>query len=93
MSMPYGCLYLNRDGSKWVTQDMRFVLVLPDGSRAVRLADSYESFGNWSVINYRLKGKRHHALPKAHDGSDMRDPDATGDNALQHVFHSEVSNG
>jgi hypothetical protein len=30
---------------------------------------------------------------KALYGSDMRDPDATGDNALQHVFHSEVSHG
>ena len=48
-SMPYGCLYLNNGGSRWVTPDMRFVLVLPDGTRKVRLAEYYESFGNFAV--------------------------------------------
>ena len=88
MAMPYGCLYLNQDGSKWITNDMQFVLVLPDGSRKVRHADYYYSFGNFSGLSYRYKGIRYNALPKAHDGSELRDPDATGDAALQHVFHS-----
>jgi len=85
--MPCGCLYLNNNGDRWVTQDMRFVLVTPDGERKVRIADYYFSFGNFAGIAYRYKGKSYSALPKAHDGSECRDPLATGDNALQHVFH------
>ncbi len=89
MQMPYGCLYLNNDGSRWVTQDMRFVLVMPDGTRKVRIADYYESFGNFARIAYRVSGKRFFGLAKAHDGSELRDHDAKGDAALQHVFHKE----
>jgi len=85
--MPHGCLYLNNSGSRWVTRDMRFVLVLPDGTRRVRLADCYESFGNWVARLYRYRGKRYSGLAKAHDGSDMRDPQATGNDALPHIFH------
>jgi hypothetical protein len=87
--MPNGCIYLNNDGSRMVTQDMRFVLVLPDGTRKVRLAEFYASFGNFSVTHYRYKGKHCGGLPKAHDGSETRDPQATGDAALPHVFHRE----
>lgn len=87
--MPYGCLYLNNDGSRFVTRDMRFVLVMPDGTRTVRLADHYESFGNFAATAYRIKGKRYRGLAKAHDGSDLRDPAATGDAALPHIFHRE----
>lgn len=88
--MPHGCLYLNNDGSRWVTQDMRFVLVLPDGTRKVRLAEFYESFGNFARTCYRVKGKRFFGLAKAHDGSEMRDDKATGDMALPHIFHKEA---
>lgn len=88
--MPHGCLYLNNSGSRWVTRDMRFVLVLPDGTRHVRLAEHFEAFGNFAVIAYRYKGRRYRALPKAHDGSEVRDSEATGEAALQHVFHSEA---
>lgn len=84
--MSYGCLYLNNNGSRWVNQDMRFVLVLPDGTRILRLADHYESFGNFAVIAYRYKGKRLSGCPKAHDGSELRDPLAIGLDALQHIF-------
>lgn len=89
MSMPYGCLYLNNDGSRWVTQDMRFILVLPNGTRKLRLADYYESFGNWAATGYRYQGKRFSGLAKAHDGSDIRDDKATGLDALPHIFHRE----
>jgi hypothetical protein len=85
--MPHGCLYLNNDGSKWITNEMEFVLVLPDGTRKLRRADYYYSFGNFGGLSYRYKGQRFHALPKAHDGSETRDPSATGHNTLQHVFH------
>jgi hypothetical protein len=91
MSMPYGCLYLNNDGSRWVTQDMRFVLVLPDGTRKLRLADHYDSFGNYAATAYRYKGKRYAALAKAYDGSDIRDPEAKGMDALPHVFHKDLA--
>jgi hypothetical protein len=87
--MPFGCLYLNNDGSRWVTRDMRFVLVMPDGTRRVRLADYFYSFGNFSGIAYRVAGKRYTGLPKAHDGGETRDEGATGDNALPHVLHEQ----
>jgi len=66
---------------------MRFVLVLPDGSRRVRLAECYESFGNFAATIYKYRGKRHRALAVAHDGSSFRDTQATVDNALPHIFH------
>lgn len=87
--MPMGCLYLNNDGTRWVTQDMRFVLVMPDGSRHVRLADYFSSLGNFGTIAYRVKGKRFERMPKAADGSETRDPKATGDAALPHIFHED----
>jgi hypothetical protein len=83
-------LYLNNSGSRMIdTEDMRFVLVLPDGTHKIRKADYYESFGNFAATCYRYKNKRYSALAKAHDGSEIRDPDATGDNALPHIFHRE----
>lgn len=82
-------LYLNNSGSRWITGDMRFVLVMPDGTRRVRKADCYESFGNFAATCYRIKGKRFRGLATAHDGSEMRDPDAQGDAALPHIFHKE----
>jgi len=85
--MPYGALYLNNDGSRWVTQDMRFILVLPDGTRKVRLADWYESFGNFGSIAYRYRGKRFRALPKACDGSETSPEGVTGQDRLAHIFH------
>ena len=84
--MPFGCLYLNNDGSRWVTQDMRFVLVLPDGSRKVRIAEYFFSFGNFGGIAFRYKGKTFNGLPKAHDDSETRDPEAKGNNTLPHIF-------
>ena len=88
--MPCGCLYLNNDGSRWVTNDMRFVLVMPDGTRKVRLAEYYFSFGNLAGIAYRLQGKIYNGLPKASDGSETRLDTDTGNDALQHVFHKDV---
>lgn len=85
--MPYGCLYLNNDGSRWVTQDMRFVLVMPDGSRVIRIADYFASFGNFGAIGYRVKGKRFEGLPKSHDGFETRTDNATGEQLLPHIFH------
>ena len=85
--MPIGCLYLNNDGSRWVTRDMRFVLVLPDGSRKVRLAEYFYSFGNFAGIAYRYQGKLCNGLPKASDGSETRLGTEVGQDALPHVFH------
>lgn len=90
MSMPVGCLYLNNSGDKWVTQDMRFVLVMPDGTRKVRLAEYYYSFGNFAGIAYKFKGKIHFGLPKSFDGYETPNPKATGNDALQHVFHKDA---
>ncbi len=89
IGMPHGCLYLTNSGSRWVTRDMRFVLVMPDGTKKVRIADYFSSLGNFGTIGYRVNGKRHESFPKAHDGSEIRDANATGDEALQHVFHKE----
>jgi len=58
-----GCLYLNNNGSRWITDDMDFYLELPDGTRKLRKADYYESFGNFAVYGYRYQGKRFSALP------------------------------
>lgn len=92
-AMPYGCLYLNNDGSRWVTRDMRFVLVMPDGSRSVRIADHFYAFGNFAGITYRVRGKRYSGLPKAHDGSETRDGTAQGLDALPHIFHTNSGEG
>lgn len=88
-------LYLNNNGSRWITlkagrgskRDMAFVIVMPDGSKRIRQADYYESFGNLAATCYRIAGKRYSGLAKAHDGSDMRDPGVTGQDALPHIFH------
>ena len=86
------CLYLNNSGSRWVTPgDMNFVLVLPDGTKKVRKADYYESFGNFAAISYRYHGHRYAALPKAHDGSEMRDSSAAGQDALPHIWHEKAA--
>lgn len=88
MAMPHGCLYLNNSGSRWVTQDMRFVLVMSDGTKRVRIADYYESFGNFALTCYRVKGKQFAGLAKSHDGLETRDDKATGQDALPHIFHA-----
>jgi len=88
-------LYLNNSGSRWIVlkgdrgskRDMAFVLVMPDGTKRIRQADYYESFGNFVATCYRVAGKRHSALAKAYDGCDIRDPKATGMDALPHIFH------
>jgi hypothetical protein len=87
---PHSCLYLNNDGSRWVTPDMRFVLVLPDGTRKLRRADYYYSFGNFAGVAYRYCQHRYTALPKASDGSETRLGTETGLDALPHVFHKEI---
>lgn len=82
-------LYLNNSGHRWLDTDrnvMKFVLVLPDGTKKVRKADYYEAFGNFAVIGYRYKGKRYKAFPKSHDGMEVPDPKATGNDALPHIF-------
>lgn len=66
---------------------MQFVLVLPDGTRKLRKADYYFSFGNFAGISYRYKGQRFNGLPKASDGSETRLGTETGQDALQHIFH------
>ena len=87
-----GCLYLNNDGSRWIIPgDMDFILVLPDGTKKQRKAICYESFGNFATTIYRYQGKRYAALPKAHDGSEIRDPDAKGQDALPHVWHEKAA--
>lgn len=85
-------LYLNNDGSRWIDTDkrqMKFVLVLPDGTKKVRQADYYESFGNFAATAYRYQGKRYRGLAKAHDGSEVRDDQVTGTDALPHIFHEK----
>jgi hypothetical protein len=68
---------------------MSFVLVQADGSRKLRKADYYEAFGNFAVTGYRYRGKRYAALAKAHDGSELRDPAAKGQDALPHIWHRD----
>jgi len=87
----FGILYLNNDGSRWrVTnkKDNRFVLVLPDGTRKVRQADHYGSFGNFAYTAYRYQGKQYKALAKSWAGYETRDNAAEGINALPHIFHT-----
>lgn len=86
--MPHGCLYLNNSGSRWVCNDMRFILVTPDGKRTLRLAICYEAFGNFAAVVYRYKGKQYRGLPKSKDGMETRLDTDTGLDALPHVFHS-----
>lgn len=83
-------LYLNNSGSKWIDIDkaeMRFVLVLPDGTRKVRQADYYEAFGNFAATVYRYQGKRFHGLAKSSDGLETRSGNETGQDNLPHIFH------
>ena len=82
-------LYLNNDGSRWIVtgkEGMAFVLVLPDGTRKVRKADWYESFGNFSALSYRYKGKRYRALPKSASGHETR---LDSEDQRTHVFHKD----
>ena len=85
--MPIGCLYLSNVGDRWVTQDMRFVLVLPDGTRKVRIADYWYSFGNFAGLSYRYQGKRYNGMPKSACGYETCTGNETGNDALPHVFH------
>jgi hypothetical protein len=80
--------YLNNDGSKWKGEgdDMKFVLVLPDGTRKERKADWYESFGNFAALAYRYQGKRFRGLPKSPSGFDTREEN---ESRVPHIFHEE----
>lgn len=63
-------LYLNNSGDKWVevdengNRDMRFILVMPDGTRKIRKADYYESFGNFYSIEFRIGRIKYGGLPE-----------------------------
>lgn len=95
LAMPFGCLYLNRDGSRWVTHDMRFVLVLPNGKRRIRLAVCWEELGNFATVVYKYKGKTFREFPKSHDWADYTLPlggsfvlkTSPHVERLPHVFH------
>ena len=64
--MPYGCLYLNNDGSKWITNDMEFVLIDEmNHYQKVRCAEYYESFGNFACFVFKYQGKRIKRLPES----------------------------
>lgn len=81
-------LYMNNSGSRWIDTDkraMEFVLVLPDGTHKPRRADYFESFGNFAVLAYRYKGKRHVGMPKCHDGSETR---VAGEDPRTFIFHA-----
>jgi hypothetical protein len=85
-------LYLNNSGDRWIdtsTGAMNFVLVLPDGTRKLRKADYFYSFGNFAGIAYRFQGRRYMGLPKASDGSEIRLGNETGLDKLPHIFHKE----
>ena len=66
-----GCnqLYLNNSGTRWTYKEKapRYIIVVQtiDSPLDVklRLCDSFESFGNWTAINFRFKGKRYSRLP------------------------------
>lgn len=82
-------LYLNNSGSRWVDTakgGMEFVLVLPDGTRKVRTAKCYESFGNFAVLVYKYRGKQFKAFPDSPSGSDVR---LDSEDKRPHVFHKE----
>lgn len=59
-------LYMNNDGSRWVILPRRehhsFLLICPDGTRKIRQADFFESFGNFATTHFRFCGKRYHRL-------------------------------
>jgi hypothetical protein len=82
-------LYLNNSGSRWITADMRFVLVMPDGMRKVRTARCYESFGNFAVTIYRIGSKQFAGLAKDCNGYETHAEGVTGDDALPHIFHEK----
>jgi phage-related protein len=62
---------------------MELVLVLPDGTRKVRKADWFESFGNFAAISFRYQGKRYRGLPKSESGFDTR---AEGEDMRPYVW-------
>jgi hypothetical protein len=83
-------LYLNNNGSRWIDTSlaaMNFILVLPDGTRKLRKADYYESFGNFAATCYRYQGKRFRGLAKSCDGYETRSGKETGLDKLPHIFH------
>ena len=63
-------LYLNNDGSRWTYREKHrreFVLLRKDGTKQKRLARCFESFGNFALIVFTLKGKQYKALPTERD--------------------------
>lgn len=84
-----GILYLNNSGHRWITSDMRFVLVMPNGTRKVRLARCYESFGNFALTIYRVGSKQFAGFAKDREGYETREEGVTGDDALPHIFHEK----
>lgn len=84
-------LYLNNSGSRWIDSDkaeMRFVLVMPDGSRRVRSMVCWEALGNFARIVYRVNGRTCYGSPKSADNMETHADGVTGDAALPHVFHT-----
>ena len=80
--------YLNKNGSRWLNLTpgaMDFVLVLPDGTKKVRKAKCFESFGNFAAIVYTYRGKQFSSLPKSESGSDVR---LDHEDPRPHVFHT-----
>ena len=80
--------YLNNDGSRWVDLTpgaMDFVLVLPDGTKKVRKAKCFESFGNFAAIVYTYRGKQFSGLPKSPSGFETR---LDHEDPRPHVFHT-----
>lgn len=78
--------YLSPDGDRWKETEpgaMDFVLVLPDGTRKLRKADWYESFGNFAATSYRYLGKRYRGLAKSASGNDTRLPN---EDPRPHIF-------
>lgn len=59
--------YLNNNGSRWVTDDMRFALRMPDGTHTIRKADFYEALGNFATFNFRRKGLRYAGFANEND--------------------------
>lgn len=81
-------LYLNNSGSRWIDtnkKEMEFILVLPDGTRKLRRADWFESFGNYCALAYRYRGVRYAGLPKASDGGEVWDDNNLS--RIPHIFH------
>jgi hypothetical protein len=67
VGMPYGCLYLNNSGDRWITNDRRFILQTANGKQAIRLFDYIEALGNYAVICFRHKGKKYLEFGQEHD--------------------------